>query len=124
MVFLCHVLELGCTHQLQSINSTIFSSYSGYTFNSFKMQNQRLLVLRHLGNRTLLIDHELPFQLIQVALHHLPYPLCLGILRIAGTPTLRDNRMCSRVCGIGPSAADTTRIAPSICAAPVIMFLT
>jgi len=25
--------------------------------------------------------------------------------------------------GIGPSAADTTRIAPSICAAPVIMFL-
>jgi hypothetical protein len=31
--------------------------------------------------------------------------------------------MCSRVCGIGPSAADTTSIAPSICAAPVIMFL-
>ena len=37
---------------------------------------------------------------------------------------LRANRMCSRVCGIGPSAADTTRIAPSICAAPVIMFFT
>ena len=32
--------------------------------------------------------------------------------------------MCSRVCGIGPSAAETTRIAPSICAAPVIMFFT
>ena len=32
--------------------------------------------------------------------------------------------MCSRVCGIGPSAADTTSIAPSICAAPVIMFFT
>jgi hypothetical protein len=30
--------------------------------------------------------------------------------------------MCSRVCGIGPSLAATTRIAPSICAAPVIMF--
>ena len=43
---------------------------------------------------------------------------------IRGTPTCRDSRMCSRVCGIGPSAADTTRIAPSICAAPVIMFLT
>ena len=28
-----------------------------------------------------------------------------------------------RVCGIAPSGADTTRIAPSICAAPVIMFL-
>src|SRR6266851_2849347 len=28
--------------------------------------------------------------------------------------------MCSRVCGIGPSGAETTRIAPSICAAPVI----
>ena len=28
-----------------------------------------------------------------------------------------------RVCGIGPSVAATTRIAPSICAAPVIMFL-
>ena len=43
---------------------------------------------------------------------------------IAGTPTWRAKRMCSRVCGIGPSAADTTRIAPSICAAPVIMFFT
>src|SRR3990172_9166231 len=40
-----------------------------------------------------------------------------------GTPTWRARRMCSRVWGIGPSAADTTRIAPSICAAPVIMFL-
>ncbi len=39
-------------------------------------------------------------------------------------PTWRANRICSRVCGIGPSAADTTRIAPSICAAPVIMFFT
>ena len=41
-----------------------------------------------------------------------------------GTPTCRASRMCSRVCGIGPSSADTTRIAPSICAAPVIMFFT
>jgi hypothetical protein len=41
-----------------------------------------------------------------------------------GTPTWRASRMCSRVWGIGPSAADTTRIAPSIWAAPVIMFLT
>ncbi len=41
-----------------------------------------------------------------------------------GTPTWRDSRMCSRVCGIGPSAAEHTRIAPSICAAPVIMFFT
>jgi hypothetical protein len=41
-----------------------------------------------------------------------------------GTPTWRASRMCSRVCGIGPSAAETTRIAPSICAAPVIMFFT
>src|SRR6266852_2414236 len=29
--------------------------------------------------------------------------------------------MCSRVCGIGPSAADTTRIAPSICAARLLL---
>jgi len=43
---------------------------------------------------------------------------------IAGTPTWRASRMCSRVWGIGPSEALTTRIAPSICAAPVIMFLT
>ena len=42
----------------------------------------------------------------------------------AGTPTWRARRMCSRVCGIGPSDADTTRIAPSIWAAPVIMFFT
>ena len=37
---------------------------------------------------------------------------------IDGTPTCRASRMCSRVCGIGPSVAATTRIAPSICAAP------
>jgi len=41
-----------------------------------------------------------------------------------GTPTWRARRMCSRVWGIGPSAALTTRMAPSIWAAPVIMFLT
>ena len=42
---------------------------------------------------------------------------------IDGTSTWRARRMCSRVCGMGPSAAETTRIAPSIWAAPVIMFL-
>ena len=42
---------------------------------------------------------------------------------IAGTPTWRASKICSRVCGIGPSLAATTKIAPSICAAPVIMFL-
>ena len=42
----------------------------------------------------------------------------------AGTPTWRARRMCSRVWGIGPSEADTTRMAPSIWAAPVIMFFT
>ena len=42
---------------------------------------------------------------------------------IDGTPTCRARSTCSRVCGIGPSVAATTRIAPSICAAPVIMFL-
>ena len=40
-----------------------------------------------------------------------------------GTPTCRANNTCSRVCGIGPSVAATTKIAPSTCAAPVIMFL-
>lgn len=29
--------------------------------------------------------------------------------------TCLASRMCSRVCGMGPSVADTTRIAPSIC---------
>ena len=42
---------------------------------------------------------------------------------IDGTPTCRANNTCSRVWGIGPSVAATTRIAPSTCAAPVIMFL-
>jgi hypothetical protein len=42
----------------------------------------------------------------------------------AGTPTWLASRMCSRVCGMGPSEAAHTRMAPSICAAPVIMFLT
>ena len=40
-----------------------------------------------------------------------------------GTFTCRASNTCSRVCGIGPSFAATTRIAPSIWAAPVIMFL-
>ena len=43
---------------------------------------------------------------------------------IFGTPTWRESKMCSLVWGIGPSVALTTRIAPSIWAAPVIMFLT
>ena len=40
-----------------------------------------------------------------------------------GTSTCFASRTCWWVCGIGPSAAETTRIAPSIWAAPVIMFL-
>ena len=43
----------------------------------------------------------------------------MGILGEEACPrrkrTCRASRMCSRVCGIGPSVADTTRIAPSIC---------
>ena len=41
-----------------------------------------------------------------------------------GTPTWRASSTCSFVCGIGPSAAETTSTAPSIWAAPTIMFLT
>ena len=33
---------------------------------------------------------------------------------ILGKPTCLPNKMCSRVCGIGPSAAEHTKIAPSI----------
>lgn len=36
--------------------------------------------------------------------------------------TWRARSMCSLVCGIGPSGAETTRIPPSIWAAPVIIF--
>ncbi len=71
-------------------------------------------------------DKQLPhFELNQVAraLRRRPCPL-VDVHDHRGTPTWRASRMCSRVCGIGPSAADTTRIAPSICAAPVIMFFT
>ena len=42
---------------------------------------------------------------------------------MAGTLTCLARRTCSFVCGIGPLGASTTRMAPSICAAPVIMFL-
>ena len=42
---------------------------------------------------------------------------------IAGPSTSPQSRICSRVCGIGPSAAEAARIAPSIWAAPVIMLL-
>ena len=41
-----------------------------------------------------------------------------------GTPTCLASWMCSRVWGMTPSAADTTRIAPSIWAAPAIICLT
>ena len=43
---------------------------------------------------------------------------------IRGTFTCLARRTCSLVWGIGPSVAATTRIAPSICAAPVTIFLT
>ena len=39
------------------------------------------------------------------------------------TPNAKALSNDSFKAGIGPSAADTTRMAPSICAAPVIMFL-
>mmetsp|Transcript_5289 Transcript_5289/g.10965 ORF Transcript_5289/g.10965 Transcript_5289/m.10965 type:complete len:215 (+) Transcript_5289:609-1253(+) len=42
----------------------------------------------------------------------------------AGTPTCLERSKCSRVWGMGPSEAETTRIPPSMVAAPVIMFLT
>lgn len=37
--------------------------------------------------------------------------------------TWHVNRICLRACGMGPSAADMTRMALSICSAPDIMFL-
>lgn len=40
------------------------------------------------------------------------------------TPTYLHKRICSLVYGIAPSVADTTKIPPSILAAPVIIFLT
>jgi hypothetical protein len=40
------------------------------------------------------------------------------------TPTYLQSKICSLVYGIAPSAAETTKIPPSILAAPVIMFLT
>eukprot|EP00967_Tisochrysis_lutea_P016022 scaffold18052_cov28-Tisochrysis_lutea.AAC.5 len=42
----------------------------------------------------------------------------------AASRTCFASRTCSRVCGMGPSGAETTRIAPSMHEAPVIMFLT
>ncbi len=47
----------------------------------------------------------------------------LSATTMEGTPTWRASSTCSRVWGIGPSAAETTRMAPSTWAAPVIMFL-
>ena len=52
-----------------------------------------------------------------------PHRTCSETRTMYGTPTWRASSTCSLVCGIGPSVAATTRIAPSICAAPVIMFL-
>jgi len=47
----------------------------------------------------------------------------LDILSQRGKTTVVLQEGASRVCAIGPSVAATTRIAPSIWAAPVIMFL-
>ena len=52
-----------------------------------------------------------------------PRRTCSGRRRCGCKPTWRASSTCSRVCGITLSSARTTRIAPSICAAPVIMFL-
>ena len=44
---------------------------------------------------------------------------------IAKGGTVRDaSKTCSRVCSWAPWEASTSRIAPSICEAPVIMFFT
>ncbi|KUF15134.1 hypothetical protein AT728_27160 [Streptomyces silvensis] len=47
----------------------------------------------------------------------------LGATTMYGTPDWRARSTCSLVCGIGPSVAATTRMAPSTYAAFVIMFL-
>ena len=44
--------------------------------------------------------------------------------RVVERPAVCGPYRAYRVCGMGPSAALTTKIAPSICAAPVIMFFT
>jgi len=49
--------------------------------------------------------------------HQCRGPGC-GVCAIQVIRACRASRMCSRVCGIGPSVADTTRIAPSICPRP------
>ena len=47
----------------------------------------------------------------------------LSATTILGTLTCLASNKCSLVCGIGPSGALTTSMAPSIWAAPVIIFL-
>ena len=54
---------------------------------------------------------------------HPPHRTCSAPPRCTAHRPDGPSSTCSRVCGIGPSVAATTRIAPSICAAPVIMFL-
>jgi hypothetical protein len=78
------------------------------------MLNQDKLEYHHLGNHKLIVIHELLILLILIIQHHLLDLLYLRNTTISGTPTCFDNKICSRVCGIGPSAAETTKIAPSI----------
>ena len=76
-----------------------------------------------------LIAGELKAQGIETEILHVggqPVGGCIGCggCRSGNGCVFGGVKMCSLVCGIGPSAAEQTKIAPSICAAPVIMFLT
>ena len=106
-----------------AMSSRIFGVHSASPSSAFKGRHadDRGVVAGELVLVQQLADFELDeLEDLLVVDHVAP---CSTPPRSTAHPTWRANSTCSRVCGIGPSVAATTRIAPSICAAPVIMFL-
>ena len=105
-----------------SINSTIFSPHSASPSNAFNALT-RTIGVSSPGNSYSFNNSRTSSSTSSRISSSSTMSALFNATTIDGTPTWRANSTCSRVWGIGPSVAATTKIAPSICAAPVIMFL-
>ena len=106
-----------------AINSKIFGVHSGSPSSAFNADTRTTGVSSPGNSYSFRQLPHLELDELQDLLVIDHVATCSTRRQCDGTPTWRANNTCSRVCGIGPSVAATTKIAPSICAAPVIMFL-
>ena len=100
--------------------------YTGHSINIEHMiSNKNFKLLEHDIINPIKINVDEIYNLACPAspIHYQHDPIYTLKTSIFGTPTCFARSTCSRVCGIAPSVAATTSTAPSIWAAPVIMFL-